>query len=104
MTTDVSLYALLLTLFGLTGCRVGTHYRGGRVNESLLPAEIRGDYQIFVANCGKCHDLTRALNARIDEPTHWDFYVARMARTAGSSISPQETPHILRFLYWHTEQ
>ena len=96
--------SVLLALLGLSACRVGTYYRGGRVDESKLPAEIRGDYAIFATNCSKCHDLTRPLGARIDEPKHWDFYVARMARTAGSSISPQETPHILRFLYWHTEQ
>jgi hypothetical protein len=69
-----------------------------------IPADMEADYQVFATNCSKCHALARALNAPVTDVKHWDLYVARMMRTAGSSISPQEAPHILRFLYWYTRE
>lgn len=67
-----------------------------------VPVDLRSDYQSFVENCSKCHDLERALAAPVTDNRHWDVYVAKMMRTAGSAISPDEAPHILRFLYWYT--
>jgi hypothetical protein len=72
------------------------------MDTSKIPAELREDYASFATNCSKCHSLSRALNAPVRDPSHWDLYVARMMRTAGSAISPNEKPHILRFLHWYT--
>jgi hypothetical protein len=69
-----------------------------------IPADVQSDYEVFATNCSKCHALARALNAPVTDVKHWDLYVARMMRTAGSAISPEEAPHILRFLYWYTRE
>ncbi len=65
---------------------------------------MQSDYESFASNCSKCHDLARALAAPVTDNRHWDLYVAKMMRTAGSAISESERPHILRFLYWYTDQ
>ena len=67
-----------------------------------VPLELVGDYQSFAVNCSKCHSAERALAAPVTDTRHWDIYVAKMMRNAGSTISPEEKPHILRFLYWYT--
>jgi mono/diheme cytochrome c family protein len=72
--------------------------------EATLPQERRSDYRVFATNCSKCHGLERALNAHVTSNQHWDLYVARMARTPGSGISPREAPAILSFLHYYTEQ
>jgi cell division septation protein DedD len=72
--------------------------------EADIPANLRADYQSFRDNCSKCHSLDRPLQAHVDEVAHWDVYVAKMMRTAGSAISKVESPKILRFLYWYTER
>lgn len=69
-----------------------------------VPRELQGDYESFVINCSKCHPADRALAAPVTDAKHWDIYVAKMMRTAGSAISKSEEPHILRFLYWYTER
>jgi hypothetical protein len=69
-----------------------------------VPADLREDYESFSVNCSKCHDPERALTAPVTDVRHWDMYVEKMMRTAGSAIAPHEKPHILRFLYWYTEQ
>lgn len=68
-----------------------------------VPAELQGDYESFTTNCSKCHQLERALAAPVTDVKHWDLYVAKMMRTAGSAIHKDEAPRILRFLYWYTE-
>lgn len=69
-----------------------------------VPRELSGDYESFAINCSKCHPADRALAAPVTDTKHWDIYVAKMMRTAGSAISKEEEPHILRFLYWYTER
>lgn len=69
-----------------------------------VPADMMSDYRSFASNCSKCHDLDRALTAPVTDNRHWDIYVAKMMRTAGSAISAHEKPHILRFLYWYTDR
>jgi hypothetical protein len=107
MTTEPSLGVCLagLTLLAAIGCRTSLpHSGGGLIDEARIPMEIRADYAIFAVNCSKCHGLARALNAPIRDVDHWNRYVARMARTPGSGISPRESPRILRFLHWYTEE
>jgi hypothetical protein len=72
--------------------------------EGEIPPNLRADYMSFRENCSKCHSLDRPLQAHVDEVAHWDLYVAKMMRTAGSAISKVESPKILRFLYWYTER
>jgi hypothetical protein len=67
-----------------------------------VPQDLQSDYQSFAVNCSKCHSADRALAAPVTDVKHWDIYVSKMMRTAGSAISPEERPHILRFLYWYT--
>ena len=87
----------------LFGCAAGTPRVASDI-EAEVPANLRADYNAFTENCSKCHDLERPLRAHIDDVRHWDIYVAKMMRTAGSAISAKESPKILRFLYWYTER
>jgi hypothetical protein len=87
----------------LFGCAAGTPRLASDL-EAEVPTELRADYHAFTSNCSKCHDLDRPLRAQIDDVRHWDAYVAKMMRTAGSAISARESPKILRFLYWYTER
>ena len=107
MTTESSFWPSCATVVVLVlaalGCpspaAQGTIY----IDTNRVPAELRPDYESFAVNCSKCHSLSRALNAPVTNVEHWDLYVAKMMRTAGSAISPQEAPKILRFLYWYTD-
>jgi hypothetical protein len=89
----------VLVFFFLEGCATAPDKL-----EASLPRERIADYREFVQNCQKCHGLERALDAHVDNPEHWDLYVARMMRTPGSGIHPREAPGILRFLHYYTEQ
>lgn len=71
--------------------------------DSQVPPQLKADYASFNVHCSKCHDLDRALNAHVSDKRHWDLYVAKMMRTAGSAINKVESPKILRFLYWYTD-
>jgi hypothetical protein len=109
MTTEASARSLLpgLLLFclfiAISACSKGTP-RVASDLEAEIPAQLHGDYESFIVNCSKCHGLERPLNAHVTDTRHWDLYVARMMRTAGSAISESERPRILRFLYWYTER
>jgi len=75
-----------------------------RTDVGEVPANMQSDYESFASNCSKCHGLERALAAPVTDNKHWDIYVAKMMRTAGSAIHADEAPHILRFLYWYTDR
>lgn len=110
MTTDLAraLWAVsLVAVLGSLACGGGgggTKFndRTIYIDMQKIPMELRDEYASFATNCSKCHSLSRALNAPVTDPQHWDLYVAKMMRTAGSSISPKEKPVILRFLHWYT--
>jgi hypothetical protein len=103
MTTELRLLcAVLFTLAVLWGCASPAAQGTVYMDTSRVPAALRPDYESFAVNCSKCHQLSRALNAPVTNVEHWDIYVAKMMRTAGSAISPQEKPKILRFLHWYT--
>lgn len=97
-----SLLFLCLSI-AISACSKGTP-RVASDLEAEIPAHLRADYTSFVENCSKCHGLERPLTAHVTDTRHWDLYVARMMRTAGSAISESERPKILRFLYWYTER
>ncbi len=106
MTIDLAraLSALIVLGFTLSGGCGGAKPSESTVyiDVQKIPLELRDEYASFAQNCSKCHGLSRALNAPVTDPKHWDLYVARMMRTAGSAISPKEQPVILRFLHWYT--
>lgn len=105
MTTErILLWVVSSYVFVLSLAACGTPGTQATVflDMQRVPPELRDDYESFAVNCSKCHSLARAFNAHVTEASHWDLYVARMMRTAGSAISPNEAPRILRFLYWYT--
>lgn len=94
-----------LTILGTAACGAAqASPLGARLELGEMPPGIRADHAVFVANCGKCHDLERALSAPVLEHRHWQLYVARMMKTSSSGISSDEAPRILSFLYWFTDQ
>src|SRR5687768_16829580 len=104
MTTEaILLRAALLALTLIAGCASPAAQGTVYMDTSRVPAALRPDYESFAVNCSKCHQLSRALNAPVTNVEHWDIYVAKMMRTAGSAISPNEKPKILRFLHWYTQ-
>jgi hypothetical protein len=96
--------AALLLAAGCGGSSQATPSGNLRTNLGDIPPDMRSDYESFASNCSKCHGLERALAAPVTDNRHWDVYVAKMMRTAGSAINASEAPHILRFLYWYTDQ
>ncbi len=80
--------------------------RGGLPEEEVakLPPPIADAYQVFAQKCSRCHTLARPLSASIDDMAHWERYVGRMRRQAGSGISPAEGDKILSFLRYYVEQ
>src|SRR5262245_46197036 len=106
MTTEWRFGSLAAAVFGLVlaaSCASPAAQGNIYIDTSRVPAALRADYESFAVNCSKCHQLSRALNAPVTNVEHWDIYVAKMMRTAGSAISPQEAPKIIRFLHWYTE-
>jgi cytochrome c5 len=97
---------LLASAALLTSCTASQSPPKASLSEQIgeVPADLQSDYQSFAINCSKCHDLDRALAAPVLDHHHWDVYVAKMMRTAGSAINSKEAPHILRFLYWYTDR
>lgn len=95
---------LLLTLFA---CRTGAPARRGGLPEAevmALPPAVQTSYRLFAVKCSRCHTLSRPLNASIYEHKHWESYVARMRRHAGSGISPADAEQILVFLRHYADQ
>lgn len=99
------LQVLIASATLLTGCTASqsTPKSSNSAQIGEVPADMQSDYESFAVNCSKCHDLDRALAAPVTDHKHWDVYVAKMMRTAGSAINSAEAPHILRFLYWYTD-
>jgi hypothetical protein len=105
VTTRPPYLASACVLFALlVACQTAGQQASVHMHGVTVPPELRQDFETFAVNCSKCHSVARALTAPIDDVEHWNRYVARMARTSGSGISPREAPSILRFLHWHTKQ
>jgi cytochrome c5 len=100
-----ALQVLIASATLLTGCTASqsTPKSSNSAQIGEVPADMQSDYESFAVNCSKCHGLDRALAAPVTDHKHWDIYVAKMMRTAGSAINATEAPHILRFLYWYTD-
>lgn len=109
MRTDVQRMLRLLSAAALCASCTGSasqNTQPPRLASDIgeVPDDMMSDYRSFASNCSKCHDLDRALTAPVTDNRHWDIYVAKMMRTAGSAINANEAPHILRFLYWYTDR
>jgi len=102
----VSLARASLMLLSATACTASQPPPKASFQPGIgdVPPDMKADYESFAINCSKCHHADRALTAPVTDVRHWDIYVAKMMRTAGSAIAPNEKPHILRFLYWYTER
>lgn len=78
--------------------------RNEGLDASKIPADLRGDYQLFTVRCSKCHSLARPLSAGITDDQQWVDYVNRMRRQPASGISYEDQAHILRFLKWYAAE
>lgn len=93
--------------FGVVACQTGrSTMRGGLSKEQLAtyPQNVQDSYKIFAARCSRCHTLSRPLAASITAHAHWESYVNRMRRHAGSGISKKDGEKILVFLYHYADQ
>lgn len=110
MTTEIANWRrvglLLALLLGLAACETGrSGVRGGLPSTTVAayPANIQKAYGKFSVKCSRCHTLARPLNAAIYDHAHWERYVGRMRRHAGSGISPRDADEILVFLRYFAD-
>lgn len=74
-----------------------------RVDERQLPPEVRGQYKVFRAKCGRCHTTERVLRADYDELKEWQEVIARMAKLRGANISQKDQEQITKFFAYYLE-
>lgn len=97
------LFAIVLGFFVVAGVLAcGPRLEG--MDQSKVPDNLRGDYQVFAARCSKCHSLARPLTSEISDDEQWVNYVNRMRRQPGSGISMQDQEQVLRFLFWYASE
>lgn len=111
MTTDSRRYgqlartgqaAAVALALGGAACAGGLENRhGNTLDVSAYPKEVQEAYPVFARRCSRCHTLARPLNARIDDPEHWQRYVYRMRMQPGSGINRANGEIILRFLTYY---
>ena len=105
MTTRWTILATLLAL--MIGCVTGRSARRGGLSDeevAALPATVGDAYELFAQKCSRCHTLARPLSADIDDDAHWERYVGRMRRQAGSGISADDAKKILHFLKYYSKR
>lgn len=105
MTIRLALSMLMLVV--ATACVTGLSARRGGLSEEEVaefPPDVADAYRLFAQKCSRCHTLARPLSAGIDDDAHWERYVGRMRRQAGSGISPADAKEILKFLRYYTAQ
>ena len=106
MTIRTAFVAAAAAIF-LASCATGNSARRGGLSEEevrRLPARVADSYDLFAQKCSRCHTLARPLSAGIDNHDHWERYVNRMRRQAGSGISAADGNEILVFLKYYTDQ
>jgi len=77
---------------------------GEGLDTTKMPDDIRADYDVFARKCSKCHSLARPLSSNITDDEQWVLYVNRMRRQPASGISPDDQPHILKFLRYYAAE
>lgn len=72
------------------------------IDVSRYPPEQQRNYKTFVAVCGRCHTLARAVNSPTESRLYWRFHLARMnlhsRLTENAPLSRQDVADILDFL------
>ncbi len=101
---------VVLTMVGLRARqdgldpRVAAYDKGpAKVDVSKYPPDVKADYKVFVAKCGGCHTLARAINCEFALEGEWERYVKRMMAKAGTLISPAEGKQIYDFLVYDSK-
>jgi len=62
------------------------------------PPEIHAACRLASQRCTRCHPIDRVLLARVENPQHWEYYVARMRRQPRSGITEEDARVIVRCL------
>ncbi len=99
MLAAVMRRVLVVAALAAWGCAAAR--RGEGLEPSALPANVRGDYELFASRCSRCHSLARPLGSNFD-PARWRVYVERMRLQPASGIALSDVPGILRFLDWYS--
>ncbi len=72
------------------------------IDVSRYPPEQQRNYKTFVAVCGRCHTLARAINSPTESRLYWRFHLARMnlhsRLSEGAPLSRKDVADILDFL------
>ena len=108
MTTRSTILTAVLAVAALwVGCATGRSARRGGLSDAevaALPATVGDAYELFAQKCSRCHTLARPLSADISDDAHWERYVGRMRRQAGSGISADDAEKILHFLKYYSKR
>ncbi len=84
--------------------RIAAYDKGpAKIDVSKYPPEMKADYKVFVAKCGGCHTLARAINSDFVLDAEWERYVKRMMAKAGTLIAPAEGKQIYEFLAYDSK-
>jgi hypothetical protein len=84
--------------------RIAAYDQGpAKIDVSKYPPDMKDRYKVFVAKCGKCHTIARAINCEMVLDDEWERYVKRMMRKAGSFISPEEGKQAFEFLVYDSK-
>ena len=62
------------------------------------PPDIVAACELASQRCRRCHPIDRVLLARVEDPRHWEYYVARMRRMPRSGIGEEDGRRIVRCL------
>ncbi len=96
--TIALVFAAAVAASAAVGCPGLRAHSSPGLNRADLPAEVRGDYDLFARRCSKCHALSRPLDSGITSDAYWVTYVDKMHHMPGSGISDEDEVAILRFL------
>ena len=100
---------LLLVLLGALTFHLSKTYRfpadagPNVIDVSGYPAEMQRKYKLFVNKCSLCHTLARPINSNF-RSAHWNGYVHKMMRKAGSGLTEADAREVINFLEFDTLQ
>lgn len=106
-------FCVVLLSFSLMGCP-SQQAKGPKVfpqdkapktiDVSKYPKERQEQYALFQQKCGKCHDLSRALYAKVATDAELNERLAKMKQATGWNIPEDELAKLLDFYKWDHEQ
>jgi hypothetical protein len=74
-----------------------------KIDVSTYPKGQKESYALFVARCGQCHSVARAINSRFGA-AEWKRYLKRMSRRMGDVLTDDETTRIYEFLKYYSSK